>query len=143
MSQHLLRGALVAPLAAPLAATLLLPVVMPGAGSFVSNAVVLLPIIAVVSIIFSYVAVFSIALPLAHALRRYGKLNAIMICGLSIPIGAALWLAVRMFDRPSQVREQLISEIIFGAGVALAVAILFSVASGLTIHSSRTRFVAR
>jgi len=131
-------GALVGPLAAPFAAAPLASLLKPSVYVSYSDALIMLPVVAIVAIIYAYIGMVIVGLPVALLLRRFERLSVATLCAISVPLGAALWLLCRLIaTNPLQLRHAPM-EAVVGGGVALAVAILFCAVSGITIRSSRT-----
>lgn len=131
-------GALIGPLAAPFAAAPLAPFLDPWIyGSFI-GALIMFPIVAIVAVIYGYMGVAIVGLPVALLLRKFGRLSATMLCAVSVPLGAGLWLLSRLAaTSPLQLRHVPVEAFVSGI-VTLAVAALFCIVSGITIRSSRT-----
>jgi hypothetical protein len=132
-------GSLAAAIAPPIC--ILVPEMfrLSGRGSFgylLSNSVVFLAIAIPVSL----VAVICLGLPYVLWLRSRSWLDAIAICAGATVIGAAVF-SLLVWGVSWDHRLPGLPHIGLGAALGLGAGISFSLATGLTMRSSRTRFV--
>ena len=132
LTQRNLRiGALVAPLVAPFAAAPLAVLIDPNIYASFLHAVFLFPFVAFVALIVAYLGMAVLGLPTILLLRKTGHLSALMLCALSVPLGASFLLVSRLTAIEPFLAHESLRASVFGAGVALAVAVAFCIATGL------------
>lgn len=129
-------GALVGPLAAPFAAAPLALLLDPHFYVSFKDVFALFPVVAVVALVGAYAGMVALGLPTVLLLRKAGHLSAPLLCALAMPLGGAPPAFAWITATPPGIQEALMGGM-FGAGVALAVAVAFCIASGLEFRSRK------
>ncbi len=138
------------PLVAFFSAPLITPVLaiplvglLPGIYTDAGNLLLSLPFVIIFSLMFGYIGMIAVCLPVLLALRLVKRLNALTLCTLTSLIGGTLF-ALRFHDMPgSEPGTAYVTSFVVGTGCSLGVSALFCALSGITIRSSRDRFAAR
>jgi len=105
-------------------------------GYLIGNSIIFLTVAIPVSLL----AMLTLGLPYVMWLRARGLLNATLVCLGSSAIGSVV-LSLLTWLLSWDHRPPGLSQLGLGAGLGLVAGVSFSLAAGLTIRSSRTRFV--
>ena len=102
-----------------------------------------LPFVVAFSLIYGYLGMIFVCLPVMILLHLMKRFNAFTICLATTLIGASIWTYL-FHDIPGPERKFTpIFTFIVGAGCSLGVSAFFCLLGGITIRSSRDRFAAR
>ena len=130
-----------APLITPVLAIPLVGL-LPGVYTDAGYLLLSLPFVIILSLIFGYIGMATVCLPILLSLHFMKRLNALTLCTLTALIGGTLW-AFLFHDMPGpEQKTAYVASFIVGAGCSLGVSAFFCALSGITIRSSRRRFVA-
>ena len=125
------------PLVAFFAAPLITPVLaiplaalLPGMYANEVDTLVALPLVVIFSLVYGYIGMVIVCLPVMLILRALKKLNTLTLCLATTVIGAGLWTAL-MYGAPASTRLPVSVVMLTGAGCSLGVTAFFCVLGGL------------
>ena len=127
------RAFFCAPLVTPILA-IVSTALLPGVYSTELDILIALPIIVVLSLIYGYLGMLLVCLPIMMLLRRIGRLNLILLCFLTAIGGAtiwAIWCAYGWGPAFSPARQ-----FVLGFICSLGTSALFCFLGGITVRSS-------
>ena len=133
----ILQAALAAPAVTPVIA---IPLVSLLPGVYASPVIVLItiPVTFVLAILFGYLGMAVVCLPLYALLRRANQLRAIRLCSYTTVLGTVLWVLFWQWGE-SMASDTLTTYVVIGATCSLAVAASFCWLAGITIRPSGRR----
>ena len=132
----MIRAAYIAPFVAPLAAVLLLPLTDPFFS--IEGVILFFPFIFLFSLIYAYVGVWFFGVPAAILLARWHVLSAIPMYLVAVLTGEILGFLPQLIASQAVLTvRQGASKAVLCGGVALTVAVLFCVLSGIPLRKER------
>jgi hypothetical protein len=133
----IMHAAFVAPAVTPVAAIPLVAL-LPGAYGSPVLMFVAVPVTIVLAILFGYLGMFLVCLPLYTLLRLANRLQAIQLCAYTTIAGTALWILFWQWGNVVT-NDNLATYAIIGAASSLAVVATFCWLAGITIRPSGRR----
>lgn len=133
----ILQAAFAAPAVAPVIAIPLVSL-LPGAYASPVLTLVAIPFTIVLAILFGYLGMFLVCLPLYALLQLANRLRAIRLCSYTTLLGTGLWVLFWQWGG-SLNNDSLATYAIIGAASSLAVVASFCWLAGITFRSSGHR----
>lgn len=130
-----------APLITPILAIPLVAL-LPGIYNNEIDLLITLPFVIIISLLYGYLGMVLICLPVMLLLRFLKRLNALSLCLCTAVIGASVWTLL-FGDMPGPNATLLLRTFLTGFGCSLGVSAFFCVLGGITIRSSRAQSAVR
>ncbi len=126
-----------APLITPILAIPLVAL-LPGIYNNELEFLILIPFVAFFSLLYGYLGMLLVCLPIILLLRFLERLDATRLCFFTTVVGGGVW-AWLFQDSPGPEPATYLAKFIVGAGCSLGVSAFFCLLAGISIHASRAR----
>ena len=130
----LLAAFFCAPLVTPLLAIPLIAL-LPGMYNSEVDLLIALPFVVVFSLVYGYLGMIFICLPVMLLLRFLKKFNAVTLCLCTTAIGASVWVLLFGDNMPSSEPVSRLVAFAIGAGCSLGVSVFFCVLGDIRLFN--------